>query len=170
MRQESNVDIGAINLVGHNTSRRVVITVMLSMTLGVMPFFLLGAFSPEIQANLGLSEVGFGAIVAGYFAVSVIFSMSAGHVGEVRGAEAPFRDFGSDGGQGAAELYGAGRIAEGHRGRVRLQECLFFLPFRRPALHEGKMLIEEKAAGDVLQEICCPHASVQVPMVFKDLV
>ena len=62
------------------------ITVMLSMTLGVMPFFLLGAFSPEIQANLGLSEVGFGAIVAGYFAVSVIFSMSAGHVGEVRGA------------------------------------------------------------------------------------
>ena len=55
---------------------------MLSMTLGAMPFFFLGAFGPDIQEALRLSEVGFGTIVAGYFAVAVLFSFPAGALGE----------------------------------------------------------------------------------------
>jgi predicted MFS family arabinose efflux permease len=73
-------------LIGLGPNRKVVIGVMLSMTLGVMPLFFLGAFGPDVQASLGLSEVGFGAIVACYFGVSVLFSMPAGRLGEVRGA------------------------------------------------------------------------------------
>jgi MFS family permease len=66
-------------------SRWVVATVMLSMTLGVLPIFLLGAFSPDIQEALGLSEVGIGAIFSGYFAISVLISFPAGQLGERRG-------------------------------------------------------------------------------------
>ena len=62
-----------------------VATVMLSMTLGVLPIFLLGAFSPDIQKALGLSEVAIGAIFGGYFAVSVLLSFAAGQLGERRG-------------------------------------------------------------------------------------
>jgi MFS family permease len=67
-------------------SRWVVATVMLSMTLGVLPIFLLGSFSPDIQDALGLSEVAIGAIFGGYFAVSVLISFPAGQLGERRGA------------------------------------------------------------------------------------
>jgi predicted MFS family arabinose efflux permease len=59
--------------------------VMLSMSLGAMPFFLVGAFAPDIQESLGLSEVMFGAIVSGHFLVAVLFSFPAGHIGEARG-------------------------------------------------------------------------------------
>jgi len=59
---------------------------MLSMTLGVLPVFLLGSFSPDIQEALGLSEVAIGAIFGGYFAISVLISFPAGQLGERRGA------------------------------------------------------------------------------------
>lgn len=58
---------------------------MLSMSLSVTPFFFLGAFAPDIQASLGLSEVLFGTIAAAYFVVPAIFSFPAGHLGELRG-------------------------------------------------------------------------------------
>jgi MFS family permease len=67
-------------------SRWVVATVMASMTLGVLPIFLLGAFSPDIQEALHLSEVAIGAIFGLYFAVSVLVSFAAGQLGERRGA------------------------------------------------------------------------------------
>jgi MFS family permease len=63
----------------------VIVSVMLSTSLGVMPYFFLGAFGPDIQASLGLSEVWFGTIVAGYFVGTILFSFPAGHLGDVRG-------------------------------------------------------------------------------------
>jgi len=58
---------------------------MLSMTLGSLPIFLLGAFSTDIQASLGLTESGFGAVFSAYFVAAVLLSFPAGQLGERRG-------------------------------------------------------------------------------------
>ncbi len=58
---------------------------MLSMTLGSLPIFLLGAFSPDIQEALDLSEVRFGAVFAAYFVAAMLLSFPAGQLGETRG-------------------------------------------------------------------------------------
>ena len=66
-------------------SRWVVATVMLAMTLGSLPIFLLGAFSPEIQEALGLSDARFGAVFAAYFVAAMLLSFPAGNLSEWRG-------------------------------------------------------------------------------------
>jgi MFS family permease len=93
----------------HTPPVRTLVAAILSITLGVLPVFLLGALAVQVRASLGFDETLLGLAVSVFFAASALGSVPAGRISEQLGA---FRGMALAGLASVVSLAGVAALAD----------------------------------------------------------